>query len=299
MLSFKEYLNEERENLFLEEQATELFEALIKLGGQAYPKFGNFVIMAGGAGSGKGFVLDKLVGVEGKVFDVDALKKAMIKSDKIVSNAEKKGINLSRFRNKDTLRNPDNVSDLHAIAADDLKLPKRKEAAFVKSASSAAPDRKPNVIFDVTLKDFTKLEKLVALAGQMGYEKKNIHIVWVVNDIIVAMKQNRERDRVVHDHILMATHKGASLTMKQIIDSGSSLRKHMDGDIVFALNKTKVDNNYIGDSPNKGSKSGGYMKTADYIYIKRQGEAPMGSDQLSRDILSKIKEYVPTDARWK
>lgn len=49
------------------ESTEDLQEALITFRGKAYPKFGTVVIMAGGAGSGKGFVLEKLVGVEGKV----------------------------------------------------------------------------------------------------------------------------------------------------------------------------------------------------------------------------------------
>lgn len=37
----------------LTEAETMLQEALITFGGKAYPKFGNIVILAGGAGSGK------------------------------------------------------------------------------------------------------------------------------------------------------------------------------------------------------------------------------------------------------
>ena len=47
---------------YISEQYEVLLEKLITFGGKAYPKFGNIVIMAGGAGSGKGFVKDKLVG---------------------------------------------------------------------------------------------------------------------------------------------------------------------------------------------------------------------------------------------
>ena len=68
----QEFFDEIREE-YIQNQYDDLLEALITFGGQAYPKFGNVVIMAGGAGSGKGFVKDKLVGVEGFTFDVDAL----------------------------------------------------------------------------------------------------------------------------------------------------------------------------------------------------------------------------------
>lgn len=62
MKSFKEYLTEEYELIM---------EKLITFGGKAYPRSGNIVIMAGGAGSGKGFVKDRLIGLEGYTFDVD------------------------------------------------------------------------------------------------------------------------------------------------------------------------------------------------------------------------------------
>lgn len=71
MQSFNSFL---KEDLFLQEEFNILMEKLITFGGEAYPKFGNIVLMAGGAGSGKGFVLSNLVGLEGKVFDVDELK---------------------------------------------------------------------------------------------------------------------------------------------------------------------------------------------------------------------------------
>jgi hypothetical protein len=49
-------------------------EALITFGKSAYPKFGNIVILAGGAGSGKGFQKNNLLGIEGTNIDVDAIK---------------------------------------------------------------------------------------------------------------------------------------------------------------------------------------------------------------------------------
>jgi hypothetical protein len=51
-----------------------LNEAGLSLNGKAYPKFNNVIIAAGGAGSGKGFVLNNVLLFKGKTFDVDALK---------------------------------------------------------------------------------------------------------------------------------------------------------------------------------------------------------------------------------
>lgn len=71
---------------FMAEEFGELSEKLITFAKQAYPKFGNIVIMAGGAGSGKGFIKDKLVGIEGFTFDVDALKTLAAKTPAIVKS---------------------------------------------------------------------------------------------------------------------------------------------------------------------------------------------------------------------
>jgi ABC-type uncharacterized transport system YnjBCD ATPase subunit len=71
MQRFNHFITEQE---YLQGEAEALMEKLITFGGKAYPKYGNIVVMAGGAGSGKGFILSNLVGVEGKVFDVDELK---------------------------------------------------------------------------------------------------------------------------------------------------------------------------------------------------------------------------------
>ena len=301
MLSFENFLKETtleplvpsdiREE-YIEEQFDVLLEKLITFGGQAYPKFGNIVIMAGGAGSGKGFVKDKLVGIEGKVFDVDELKTLAAKTPAIRKKVQAEfGVDLENLAAN--LKKPENVAKLHEIIGDAMKLPDKRMQAFYASVLSAADDRKPNIIFDVTLKDLRKLEKLTRQVAAIGYNKKNVHIVWVVNDIEVAKAQNAERDRTVPVEILVNTHRGASQTMLDIINMGKMLDDYMDGDIVFAFNKVGVDTELVT------SKFGGkYVKDANYFYVKRRGKPVMSVDQLSKDLRAKIASYVPPGVDW-
>jgi len=287
MKSFKFFTEE-----FLAEEAQMLMEKLITFGGKAYPKFGNVVIMAGGAGSGKGFVQDRLVGLEGKSFDPDELKKLAGKSPLINKRVKDEfGVDLKDLGTK--LRVPENVSKLHEIIGDALNLPNRKQAAFFGSVMTAAADRKPNIIFDTTLKDAGKLQKLSRQVTTLGYDKKNIHIVWVVNDIEIAKKQNLERPRVVPTEILINTHRGASNTMGDILKMGETLRKYMDGDLVFAFNKIGVDSELV-----TSRKGGSYVKEADYVYIKRAGKSLPPLDKLNKAMLSKVKSYVPKNIDW-
>lgn len=283
MLSLNEFIDNQR--------FEEICEALITFGGKAYPKFNNIVIMAGGAGSGKGFVLSNLVGIEGYKFDVDELKTLASKSEAIQKRVRSEfGVDIADLASK--LKDPENVSKLHEIISS-MGVDDRRTRLLYKSIAQGAADRKPNIIFDVTLKDLRKLEKLTRAVTALGYDKKDIHIVWVVNDLEVAQKQNLERDRVVPPEILVNTHRGVSQTMADIIDMGSTLKKYMDGDIVFAFNKFKVDSELT-----KSDKGGQYIKKSNYFYVKRRGKNPTSVDELSKDVRNKLKQYTPKPQNW-
>jgi hypothetical protein len=277
---------------FMAEEFGELSEKLITFARQAYPKFGNIVILAGGAGSGKGFIKDKLVGLEGYTFDVDALKTLAAKTPAIIKKVKDElGVDLADLGTN--LKIAANVGKLHEIIGEYLNLDDKKTQALYASILTAAPDRKPNIIFDVTLKDLQKLEKITRQVKGLGYDPKLVHIVWIVNDIEVAQKQNAARDRVVPAEILVNTHRGAAQTMLDIVNMGQSLKKYMDGDIVFAFNKVGVDSDL-----QKSGKGGSYVKTANYFYIKRSGMPVMALDDINTDIRRKIADYVPKNTEW-
>lgn len=299
------------EDFYLLEHYTELLnEVQIQFNRNKDIDYGNAVIMAGGAGSGKGFILNNLVGIQGKVFDVDALKTLAMKAPKINQRVKDEfGVDLSAM----DLKNPDDVYTLHTIIGDELKLSKKQEQAFFASVLSGDANRKPNVIFDVTLKDMRKFDTIARSLERIGYDKKKIHIVWVVNDIEVAMKQNKTRDRQVPDHILINTHSGVNTTMQSIVKMGEDVRQYLDGDIFFAFGKANVDTEYVSGDAKKGSvftaknvdKDGkdkgykaGYLKKATYIQIKKVGKAPLSIDDISKDILRKIDDYTPNNTSW-
>lgn len=298
MLSFESFfkdiqaVDEVVREEYLSEQYDVLLEKLITFGGQAYPKFGNIIIMAGGAGSGKGFVKDNLVGAEGKVFDVDELKTLAAKTPAIRKKVKDElGVDLENL-SKD-LKKPENVAKLHEIIGEYLNLDDKKLKTFYTSVLTAPDERKPNIIFDVTLKDLRKLEKLTRQVDSLGYNKKNVHIVWVVNDIEVAKAQNVKRDRTVPVEILVNTHRGASQTMQDILNMGKSLKRYMDGDIVFAFNKVGVDSDL-----KKTGRGGQYIKDANYFYVKRAGKDVTPVAALEKDLKAKIASYVPKNAEW-
>lgn len=269
-----------------------LNEKLITFGGKAYPKFGNIVALAGGAGSGKGFILKNLVGMEGKVLDVDAIKELAQSAPKIIAKIKSEfGIDISK--EAFPMKNPENVSKLHLLLSDELKIIDKNKQALYAAVLTAPVDRKPNIIFDVTMKNMKKFDEIARDAAMLGYQKDNIHIVWVVNDVQVAMEQNKARSRSVPEEILMDTHIGAQETMLDLLRDTNRLRSAVDGDVIFAFNKAKIDASVV-----KSSSGGMYIKDANYIYVKRKGKAPLKPDELGKEWLAKIATYTPNAKGW-
>jgi hypothetical protein len=298
MKTFAEYFN----------TIDDLEEKLIVLGKGAYPKFGTVVIMAGGAGSGKGFIKERLLGVEGFVFDVDDMKKLAQKTAPIVKKVQDElGVDISKLN----LKEPENVSKLHEIISDFLGLDKNKMSTLYKSILTAPLGRKPNIIFDVTLKDLYKLNNITREVKKLGYQNEDIHIVWVVNDIEVAKAQNAGRDRVVPVEILINTHRGVSQTMHDIIGMGKDLEKYMNGSIVIAFNKVNVDSAIEASTLNHDTKlvpaktdkkgrviKGSFIKEALYIYVKKAGRSVASLSDINKDLRAKIASYVPPGVSW-
>lgn len=276
---------------FLEHRLEQLEEALITFGGTAYPKFNNVIIMAGGAGSGKGFIKSNLIGAEGRVFDVDALKGLAMKAPELNKKVKAEfGVEMSKLN----LTKSDDVAKLHDIVST-MGIDDGDKNSVFNSVLAANPERRPNLIFDVTLKDLRKLEKISTSVERLGYDKKNIHIVWVVNDVEVAKKQNTnpDRGRVVPVEILVNTHRGVSATMQDIIKMGSKLKKYMDGDIVLAFNKIGVDADF-----KTSGRGGSYIEKANYVYIKKAGKQVTSLKDIDKNIKAKIKSYVPKNVEW-
>lgn len=165
---------------------------VVTFDGKVNPNFGHAVIMAGGAGSGKGFALKNVIMLQGKTFDVDELKQLYVKG-------AKSGI-FDDERNGDyNFKNPEDVSLLHQKVKD-LKLKDKREETFFKSVMS---DKLPNIIFDITGDEESKITNIAKMCKTIGYK---VSLVWVVANREEAFIRNMSRDRVVPDTIFHSTH---------------------------------------------------------------------------------------------
>lgn len=269
MLTFKQYLAED----------------LITFGKKAYPKYGQFVILAGGSGSGKGWIKKNLLGISAKSIDVDHLKELVLKSDKLRAPVDQKhGYKVT----KKDLKNPDVTSSIHAHVTQ--KGYDKKQLVNLQKGIDQTQFL-PNLIFDNTLDSIQKLHDLCSLAARLGYRPENIHLVWVVNDYLTALDQNSKRERSVPNEIVMQKHVGVALTMKEIYSSLPSLSAILNGDVWFVFNKAGVDSVYRESD----SKKSGYVSKSTYIKVKESGSSRVKS--LPDNLELKLRQYTPTG--WK
>ena len=164
--------------------------------------YGQIVFLAGGAGSGKGFAIQYfLEGNKFKVRDVDEWKQYLLK----IAALKKKYPKIRRL----DLRKPKDVAKLH----DFVEEKGIKDKTLSLMLSQAKRGRLPNIIFDITLKKKENITKVLPLLMEVGYSPRDIHLVWVLTNYYIAVQQNKDRDRIVPDDILLDTHEGASNTM--------------------------------------------------------------------------------------
>lgn len=286
---------------------------------------GYFVVRQNGkiyvsGNSGKGFISDKLIGTSDyKVFNVDDLKTMAQKSDLIVKNIksgkygdEYKGINISKLDLSD--KTGKNTQLLHKILKDANIEGKQKEV-FKQSIQGGKSNLKPNIMFDVTLQDMGRFNKIMSYIKDLGYEAENVNIVWVLNKLNIAISQNAKRDRFVPEDILIATHKGASNTMKEIMSMGDDLKKvGLNGDIWIAFNAKDIDSElefHDDETKKRKKKIDGdklhYLKDALLLKIKEKGKLVKSPEKAAQEIVDKIianskgldKDKVKTLNRYK
>ena len=304
MKSFKSYLTEEQLN-----------EVLITFGNR--PNYEQVILLAGGAGSGKGFVKDKIIGIEAKTFDVDQIKGLIVHPGTPKLNKKVKelyGIDVTKLN----LRNPKDVALLHKIN-DEMGISKKVQDQFFKNVPKN-PEKLPNVIFDTTMKSEKKITELVDTVLQAGYKRENIHVVWIMNDVNTALKQNKARERVVPEDILIDTHKGVSETMAELMKNGR-FQEFIDGEVWVVFNKIFVDSTLefaqrsLQDSDlsnwakakgwsqkdiiglKKQDSKGSYVKDAVLVKIKDRKKKSIPFTEIGTKFLQKIKEYVPKETQ--
>ena len=261
--------------------AVPLEEKLIVYGGGK--KYGQIVFLAGGAGSGKGFASEKFMQKElFKVRDVDEWKKTFVNlSSTMKRYSELKGLNL---------RNPDDVFKLH-MAVKKMGIKGRSLQLLLRDVR---PDRLPNIMFDITFKDTDEINEAMPMLLRAGYQPRDIHITWVLTNYHIAVKQNKERDRVVPDDIMIATHTGAATSMYNVIQG--NLPRGVDGQVNVVLNNKNNTIKFKGSEFTSDKKIEN-VQDFEYFRLKREGQPIDTSEKAIHKVMTWVKSNIPRNRK--
>tara|TARA_R110000824_G_scaffold44088_4_gene128517 strand:+ start:518 stop:1870 length:1353 start_codon:yes stop_codon:yes gene_type:complete len=260
-----------------------LTEKQIVLGKGA--KYGQIVFLAGGAGSGKGFATSHfLEGTKFKIRDVDEMKKAFLKLAAMKNK-------YPEIRELD-LRKPKDVFTLHMF----VKNKGVKDKSLNMMLTQAKAGKLPNIMFDVTMKDKGDITEVLPQLLEVGYNSRDIHIVWVLTNYYIAVEQNKapERGRIVPDDILLKTHEGAAGTMWNFVTSGTP--RGVDGSVHVILGGKKHTvfwNDPKTGKPFDGSKGRIIVKDFKYVTLKEPGKKITTEASLQQQILDWIRANAP------
>lgn len=237
--------------------------------------------------SGKGYAKDNFLDSRNfKSFDVDEWKKLILAVDKVKKRyPEVRNLNL---------KNAKDVTALHEFA-DKMGL---KDKFYNNFFSGIKPGNLPNILFDITAKNVKSIEKLLPTLYDLGYEKRGIHLIWVLANFDVAVEANAARSRVVATDILLDTHIGAAKTMYELLFRGGKL--DIDGQITVILNNRDQTMYHHGKDSNGDPiklqmklKKGKTAPVSDFSYIKVKKEG--GKMDSRNDVKEKLLDWVKSN----
>ena len=266
MISFRQYLEEK---LIMYNQGK---------------RYGQIVFLAGGAGSGKGFAIANFMEKEKfKIRDVDEWKKAFqTLADTKGVYPEIQGLKLS---------NPKDVYKLHTFVRN--KGIKDKTLDLLLQDSNT--NRLPNIMFDITMKDANDIGDVLPKLIEAGYDSKNIHLTWVLTNYAVAIVNNRNRERVVPEDIMLLSHEGAAKSMYEVIKG--KLPRGLNGGVRVVLNNRDNTIPWVDPDtkkPMKDHKSGDVLvKDFTYLSFKKEGKSMGPELGIKKQLLGWISANVP------
>jgi hypothetical protein len=144
----------------------------------------------------------------------------------------------------------------------------------------------PNIIFNTTLSWPNTLGEYVSKMEKLGYNKKDMHLVWVLSNYKIAVERNKTRSRIVDVEVVSDTHRGAASNMKNLlVNKSTSL--NLDGGVYVILNNR--ENTIYWDK----DKYPGVIKSFTYLTVKKPGQDMENEQQITNQLIKWISENTP------
>jgi hypothetical protein len=236
----------------------------IIFGGESYPKYNNAIIMMGG--TNKRRVVENLMQIEGEVFNCERGLEIALRSEKAKKKLMGWGFDIDTL----DMTKRKNITDVYQKLESMGELKRGFPSDDFSISQLSNGDNKPNIIDIDEVEDGIDFYNLVFRIKNYNYDKKKIHIVWVIEDFEDVKQRNLNSNdgRVISDIDLMVTHEGTARLMLEFLNGSLNLSEYMDGDIWLVLGED------------------------DIVQVKKAG-SPIDNDKFDDRILNIIHERVP------
>lgn len=302
-------------------------EQALTFGTEIRPLFGHVVVLAGGAGVGKGAVIDNLIDFpKAKYLNPDSLKKYVSYADDISLKSSKTLVAMARVKSSqkfkdylidhmEELLTKNNPSwDSKKVAEKTTRYKKAlnttidmsnrelvselhymfkdidMESNLLKTFTSSQmnPERLPNVIIDGTLKNLHKVETQLNLLVEAGYKPENIHLVWVVNSNENSKVNNAMRRRSVPESTRVETLEMSTRNIVKMLKNREPIVDIICGNWYVVFSEFNMATKKTNiENPAKSRRT----VFADYVMVKKPNQAP-SLENVSRKTLERIRHNL-------
>jgi predicted kinase len=208
-------------------------------------KYGQVIFLVGGAASGKSTAIRKYINATMyKVLNPDDVKELIVK-------AGKRGLPAFSSISDADPNSPEGSQKIHSLMRD-TKISSKKARTMMKGLKGSNPNNLPNLMFDRTFSFAGEFKKISRSLINAGYHSNNIHIVYVMTDVDIALKRNRERSRTLPDDVIVQSAKGAKMRFTELF-YGRAKGAVTNGDwhIIFNRGESAMQVKKAGQRPAK------------------------------------------------
>lgn len=306
-----------------------LNEQALTFGKEIRPLFGHVVVLAGGAGVGKGAVVDNLIDFpKAKYLNPDSLKKYVSYADDISLKSSKTLVAMARVKSSKKFRQHliDHMEEMlrknnphwsdEKVEEKTIRYTKALESTIDMSnrelvaelhfmfkdidmesnilktfaKSQTNVERLPNVIIDGTLKNLHKVESQLNHLVEVGYKPENIHLVWVVNSNENSKVNNAMRRRSVPESTRLETLEKSTRNIVNMLKNREAIVDVIRGNWYVVFSEFNMATKETTiENPAKSRRT----IFADYVMVKKPNRAPS-----LESIDKKTLERIGRNLKW-
>ena len=136
----------------------------------------------------------------------------------------------------------DKQSVINKLSGEWAILNDETEKTIREEIREADPEKKPNIVITDWVEDISDfINCTFVLTYKMGYDVINIHLVWKIEDVQVAMEQKPiSEDKGMSDAVIKSSYYMIDKLCNDIIEGKLSLEKNFDGDIWYIEDDSEI-----------------------------------------------------------